>query len=153
MKRHGYAVSVPVAAKLMRNEGLRSKIKRRFKVTTDANHGYSISKNHLSQNFKPKKLNETWLSDITYIRTGQGWLYLTMVIDLFDRQVIGWALSNSSFTKDTIVPARKPRRNDEQANSKKIEVNEQMALPKRTIDKPLIFHCFACSSKAQQLNT
>jgi len=140
LKRQGYAVSRPRVAKLMRKEGLRSKIKGRFKVTTDSNHGYSISKNHLSRNFKPNVLNETWVSDITYIRTGQGWLYLTKVIDLFDRQVIGWALSKSLFTRETIVPAWKPRRNDEQANSKKAEFNEQMALSKRTIDKPLIFH-------------
>ena len=109
-------------------------------MTTDSNHRYSISKNHLSRNFKPNALNETWVSDITYIRTGQGWLYLTTIIDLFDRQVIGWALSKSLFTRETIVPAWKPRRNDEQANSKKAEFNEQMALSKRTIDKPLIFH-------------
>ena len=122
LKRQGYAVSRPRVAKLMRKEGLRSKIKRRFKLTTDSNHGYSISKNHLSRNFKPNALNETWVSDITYIRTGQGWLYLTTIIDLFDRQVIGWALSKSLFTRETIVPAWK------------------MALSKRTIDKPLIFH-------------
>ena len=65
LKRQGYAVSRPRVAKLMRKEGLRSKIKGRFKVTTDSNHGYSISKNHLSRNFKPNVLNETWVSDIT----------------------------------------------------------------------------------------
>ena len=67
-------------AKLVRKEGLRSKIKRRFRVATNSNHGYSISENHLSRNFKPKTLNETWVSDITYIKTGQGWLYLTTII-------------------------------------------------------------------------
>ena len=76
----------------------------------------------MSRNFKPKELNETWVSIITYIKTGQGWLYLTTVIDLFDRQVIGWALSKSLFTKETIIPAWK------------------MALSKRSINMPLIFH-------------
>ena len=122
LKRQGYLVSRPRVAKLMRKEGLRSKIKRRFRVTTNSNHGYSISENHLSRNFKPKTLNETWISDITYIKTGEGWLYLTTIIDLFDRQVIGWALSKSLFTNETIIPAWK------------------MALSKRAIDKPLIFH-------------
>ena len=122
LKRQGYAVSRPRVARLMRKEGLRSKTKRRFKVTTASNHGYSISENHLSRNFKPKTLNETWVSDITYIKTRQGWLYLTTVIDLFDRQGIGWALSISLFTRETIIPAWK------------------MAISKRTIDKPLIFH-------------
>ena len=77
LKRQGYIISRPRVAKLMRKEGLRSKIKRRFRVTTNSNHGYSISENHLSRNFKPKTLNQTWVSDITYIKTGQGWLYLT----------------------------------------------------------------------------
>ena len=58
MKSQGYTVSRPKVSKLMRKEGFRIKIKRRFKVTTDSNHGYSISKNHLSRNFKPKGLNE-----------------------------------------------------------------------------------------------
>ena len=122
LKRQGYIISRPRVAKLMRKEGLRSKIKRRFRVTTNSNHGYSISENHLSRNFKSKTLNETWVSDITYIKTGQGWLYLTTIIDLFDKQVIGWALSKSLFTSETIIPAWK------------------MALTKRTIDKPLIFY-------------
>ncbi len=122
LKRQGYLVSKPRVAKLMRKSGLRSKTKKMYRVTTDSNHGYSISKNHLSRNFKPKELNETWVSDITYIKTGQGWLYLTTVIDLFDRQVIGWALSKSLFTKETIIPAWK------------------MALSKRSINMPLIFH-------------
>ena len=85
LKRQGHVVSRPRVDRLMRKEGLRSKTKRRFRVTTASNHGYSISENHLSRNFKPKTLNETWVSDITYIKTGQFWLYLTTVIDLFDR--------------------------------------------------------------------
>jgi|TARA_B110000259_G_C14032671_1_gene407490 putative transposase len=105
MKRKGYFFSRLRVAKLMRKEALISKIKRSFKVTTDSNHGYCISKNHLSRNFTPKALNETWVSDITYIKTDQGWLYLTTIIDLFDRQLIGWALSKYLFTKETIVTA------------------------------------------------
>ena len=80
LKRQGYYVSRPRVSTLMRKEGLRSKIRRRFRVTTNSNHRYSISKNHLSRNFKPKTLNETWVSDITYIKTGQCWLYLTSLL-------------------------------------------------------------------------
>ena len=122
LKRQGFAISRLRVAKLMRKEGLKSKIKGRFRVTTNSNHGYSISENNLSINFKPKTLNETWVSDITYIKTGQVWLYLTTIIDLFDRQVIGWALSKSLFTNVTIILVWK------------------MALTKRKTDKPLIFH-------------
>lgn len=78
MEKKKLFVSRPRVERVMREEGLRSKTKRRFKVTIGSNHGYSISENHLSRNFKAKILNETWVSDITYIKTGQGWLYLTM---------------------------------------------------------------------------
>jgi putative transposase len=122
LKKQGYVISKPRVAKLMRLNGIRSKVKRKYKVTTDSNHSYAISKNHLNRNFKPTALNKVWVSDITYVRTAQGWLYLTTIIDLFDRQVIGWSLSQSLFTKETIIPAWK------------------MALSKRKIDSPLIFH-------------
>ena len=89
LKRSGYAVSQPRVAKLMKKEGLQSKIRKKWRVTKDSNHGYSISKNHLSRNFRPNSLNETWVSDISYIKTAQGWLYLTTIIDLFDSKVIG----------------------------------------------------------------
>ena len=101
---------------------LRSKVKRKHRITTDSNHKFSISKNHLNRAFTPATLNEVWVSDITYVRTAQGWLYLTTIIDLYDRQVIGWALSSNLSTKRTIIPAWR------------------MALSKRNITKPLIFH-------------
>ena len=122
LKKQGYVISKPRVAKLMRLNGIRSKVKRKYKVTTDSNHSYAISENHLNRNFKPTALNKVWVSDITYVRTAQGWLYLTTIIDLFDRQVIGWSLSKSLLTKETIIPAWK------------------MALSKRKIDSPLIFH-------------
>ena len=122
LKKRGYGVSKPRVAKLMRINGWRSKVKRRYKITTNSKHLYSISANYLGRNFKPTALNKVWVSDITYIRTGEGWLYLTTIIDLFDRQVIGWSLSKSLFTDQTIIPAWK------------------MALLKRTINQPLIFH-------------
>ena len=76
MKRKGYIVSKPRVAKLMRKNGLRSKVKKKYKVTTNSKHQYSISDNHLSRRFKPNALNETWVSDITYIKTGQGFGFI-----------------------------------------------------------------------------
>jgi len=122
LRNKGYIISKLRVAKLMRLNGLRSKVKRKYKITTDSNHSYSISKNHLNREFTPDSLNEVWVSDITYVRTAQGWLYFTAIIDLYDRQVIGWSLSKSLSTKDTILPAWR------------------MALSKRKIEKPLIFH-------------
>lgn len=91
--------------KIVSSKTKRSKLKRRFKVTTDSNHRYPVCSNHLNRNFTPKSLNEVWVSDITYIRTVAGWLYLTTIIDLYDRQVIGWSLSTRMYTDQTIIPA------------------------------------------------
>lgn len=122
LNRQGYHISKRRVAKLMRLNGMRSKIIRKYRITTDSNHRYPICRNYLNRNFTPDDLNQVWVSDITYIQTKQGWLYLTTVIDLFDRQVIGWALSTTLYTNQSIIPAWK------------------MALSKREIDKPLLFH-------------
>lgn len=122
LRKQGYLISKVRVSKLMKLNYLRSKIKRKYRITTDSNHSFSISKNHLNREFTPATLNEVWVSDITYVRTAQGWLYLTTIIDLYDRQVIGWALSSNLSTKRTIIPAWR------------------MALSKRNITKPLIFH-------------
>lgn len=122
LRKQGYLISKIRVSKLMKLNYLRSKVKRKYRVTTDSNHKFFISKNHLNREFTPATLNEVWVSDITYVRTAQGWLYLTTIIDLYDRQVIGWALSSNLSTKRTIIPAWR------------------MALSKRNITKPLIFH-------------
>ncbi len=122
LKRRGVSASRPRVAKIMRYNGLRSKVKKQYKATTNSNHKLAISENLLNRNFTPTALNQAWVSDITYIRTLEGWLYLTTIIDLFDRQVIGWSLSHTLFTKDTIMPAWK------------------MAISKRKISHKLIFH-------------
>ena len=61
----------------------------------------------LNQNFTVSRLNEVWVSDITYIKTSKGWLYLTTIVDLYDRQVIDWSLSTRLYTNQTIIPAWK----------------------------------------------
>jgi len=83
-------------ARLMRENGLFSKTKRCFKVTTtDSNHKLPVAPNRLNQNFKVEKPDKIWLTDITYIKTEQGWLYLAAVLDLYSRKIIGWATSES----------------------------------------------------------
>ena len=85
LKSKGHHISKKRVAKLMRINGWRSKLKKRFKVTTDSNHPYPICRNHLNRNFTANRLNEVWVPDITYIKTVTGWLYLTTIIDLYDR--------------------------------------------------------------------
>ena len=76
----------------MQLHGIRAKGKRRFKVTTDSNHKLPISPNLLNREFTVAEPDRVWVGDITYIATGEGWLRLAVVIDLFSRQVVGWSL-------------------------------------------------------------
>lgn len=97
--------SQPFVAKLMRENNIRSVIKKKFKVTTDSSHCYPVVENRLMQNFKVERMNQVWVSDITYIETKEGWAYLTVIIDLFDRKVIGWSLSKRMYAWQTSIPA------------------------------------------------
>lgn len=95
LKEAGIKCSENRVARLMRKEGIKSVHKRKFKVTTDSNHKLPISENVLNREFTADAPNQKWAGDITYIRTGQGWLYLSVVVDLFSRQIIGWSMSNT----------------------------------------------------------
>ena len=67
---------------------------RKYKATTDSNHAFSIAPNLLNQDFSANRPNQKWAGDISYIRTSEGWLHLAIIIDLYSRRVIGWAVSN-----------------------------------------------------------
>jgi len=83
-------------AKLMRKAAIRSKMRRRFVVrTTDSRHGHPIAPNRLNREFERSQPNQAWAADITYIPTGEGWLYLAAVIDLCSRKIVGWSTSDS----------------------------------------------------------
>ena len=86
-------------ARLMREAGLRAKTKRRYRpLTTNSKHEYGISENVLRRRFGVQEVggvNRAWCGDITYIRTGEGWLYLAVLLDLGSRMVVGWAMRNS----------------------------------------------------------
>lgn len=125
-------VSRPRVARLMKKAKIRSIVKRKFRVTTDSEHKYPVVENKLNRQFKVDKIATAWVSDITYIKTTQGWLYLTIILDLADRKIIGWALSSTMKAIDTVIPAWK------------------MAQKNRNITTELIFHSdrgiqYACS--------
>lgn len=137
----GFKASKQLVRKLMKKASLQSIIKRKFKITTDSSHKYPIVDNNLNRKFTVHRASEAWVSDITYIRTNQGWLYLTTVIDLFDRKVIGWALSSTMQAKKTSISAFK------------------MALINRPIknNQSLIFHSdrgiqYACEEFVRELS-
>lgn len=81
--------------RVMRNIGLYSHIKRKFVVTTDSNHLFKIADNIIGRNFTSDRPNHKWAADITYIPTEQGWLYLSVVMDLFSRKIVGWVMSDN----------------------------------------------------------
>ena len=89
----GFGVKRRYVSKRLQAMGLIPKARRKFKATTDSDHQLPVTPNLLQQDFSASKSNEKWVSDITYIKTDEGWLYLCVFIDLFSRQVIGWSMS------------------------------------------------------------
>ncbi|WP_286406190.1 IS3 family transposase [Myroides marinus] len=110
LKARGYKISEPTVAKYMKELGLRSKLAKKFKVTTDSKHNYLVVENILERRFKQTAPCKAWVSDITYIPVKEGFVYLTTVIDLYDRKLIGWSISKSMNTEDTTLAAFKMAR-------------------------------------------
>lgn len=103
-------------ARLMRQNGLRALPKRRCKQTTDSHHGAPVAPNLLDQDFAASGPNQKWGADISYIWTSEGWLYLAIVLDLFSRRIVGWAVSDRlkkdlalSALRKAIIIRRPPR--------------------------------------------
>jgi transposase InsO family protein len=105
LKREALIYSRSYVGLLMKEMGLKSILKRKYVITTDSKHSYPISGNELDRNFTSLKLGQKWVSDITYIRVNDDWNYLTTIIDLADRKVVGWALSEDMTTENTIMKA------------------------------------------------
>ena len=92
LRGRGFPASKKRVERLMRENDIRARHKRRYKVTTDSRHNLPIAPNLLDRNFSPAAPNQVWTSDITYLWTDEGWLYLAIVLDLFNREVVGWSL-------------------------------------------------------------
>jgi transposase InsO family protein len=122
LRKEGIHVSRPRVARIMKKANIRVNYKKKFKVTTDSKHNYPVAENLLNRDFRPNRIVQACVSDITYIRTRQGWLYLTIILSLADRKVIGWALSSGLSASQTSVAAWK------------------MAIRNRPVTGPLIFH-------------
>ena len=89
----GSKIGKEKVARLMRNLGLRPKAAKKFKgATTDSKHKFPIATNKLNQEFEAKRPNTKWVGDVTFIETGEGWLYLAAVLDLCTRKIVGWAM-------------------------------------------------------------
>ncbi len=89
----GHKVGKNRVAGIMRKQGWRAKGVKKFKATTNSRHTLAVAENLLQQNFEADRPNQKWVSDLTYIWTEEGWLYLAVVLDLYSRMVVGWAMS------------------------------------------------------------
>jgi len=107
LKDRGFSCSEPRVARIMKKNNIKSKIKLKYKVTTNSDHKKKKSPNLLQQNFAVNAPNKVWVSDLTFIWTSEGWLYLTTVLDLFHRKVVGWAMSKRMFSDVTTEAALK----------------------------------------------
>jgi putative transposase len=122
LQRKGFVCGRHRVARLMRREGIRPQKRRRWHpVTTQRQPGVIPAPNHLNQDFSAYTANKKWVSDFTYIDTAQGWLYLAIVLDLFSRKVVGWAMS-------------------EQMDTALVEVALHMALQGRQPTEDLLHH-------------
>ncbi|QLZ68060.1 IS3 family transposase ISAzvi9 [Legionella sp. PC1000] len=138
LNNEGEPVSRHRVAKIMRSNDWRARAAKKFKATTNSSHQLPVAPNLLQQNFLAHQPNEKWVSDITYIWTEEGWLYLAVVMDLYSRKIVGWALSER-MTKELVIDAL------------------QMAIWSRKPTKGLVLHSDRgsqyCSYEYQQLLT
>lgn len=123
LRSGGIRISRPRVARLMNKMGIKSIVRKKHRITTtDSGHAFAVNENILARNFSATAIGQKWVSDITYIPTGEGWLYLTAIMDLADRKIIGWSMSDTLAAEDTVVPAF------------------NMALARRQMERALIFH-------------
>jgi transposase InsO family protein len=122
LRRRGIRINHKRLARLLRKYGLNARLRRKHVITTKSDHSFPVCENILNRDFHAELPGQKWVSDITYLWTTSGWLYLTVVLDLFDRKNIGWAFSKTMDAEATVVPAL------------------IMAYTNRTPKKGLIFH-------------
>jgi len=140
LKNKGTDICRTQVALYMSEMGLRRKAKRKFKITTDSRHNFYTSPNVLNQHFKVDGPSMAWVSDITYIQTTKGFVYLTIIMDLYDRKIIGWSLSSTLTARRTSVAAW------------------EMAELTRDVSSGLIFHSdrgvqYACRAFTSKLDS
>jgi putative transposase len=121
LKRRGISCTRKRVAQLMQRAGIRAKTVKRYRRTTNSEHKKAISENLLDQRFIVNRPNNVWVSDITYIKTREGWLYLAAVLDLYSRRGVGWKL-------------------DKYLGSELVEKALLRALEERQVEKGIIFH-------------
>lgn len=104
IKDRGFPASRERVARLMKQNDIRARHKRRYKATTDSKHDLPVAPNLLDRDFAPTRPDQTWTADITYIPTAEGWLYLAVVMDLYTRMIVGWSM-DARMTRELVINA------------------------------------------------
>ena len=102
--RDGYHVGKKRVERLMKETGIYAVAKKKYRATTDSKHSLPVAANHLNRKFSVNKLNQFWVADITYIYTQEGWLYLSTIMDLYSRKIVGWSM-NHRITQELVIQA------------------------------------------------
>jgi transposase InsO family protein len=139
LDKDGHKIGRYKVRRIMRQMGLKSKTPKRFKLTTDSRHSFTVAPNVLDRNFDVDSPNKTWTADISYVWTFEGWLYLAIIMDLHSRKIVGWAM-DKRMKKDLALNAL------------------SMAYWQRKPDKGLLHHSdrgsqYACHEYRRQLET
>lgn len=130
--REGYTIGKKRVERLMQELDICAVAKKKYRATTDSAHSKSVAENHLNRQFTPKRPNQYWVADITYIYTKEGWLYLATIMDLYSRRIIGWSL-RGRLTKELVIAAL------------------HMALKQRRLSVDLLLHSDRGSQYASEL--
>ena len=112
LQARGFGCGENRIARLMRENGIKARTRKRFKITTKSDHNLPIAEDLVGRDFSASQMNRLWLSDITYIWTWEGWMYLGAVMDVYNRQIVGWALHdrlNKALVVDSLMIALKER--------------------------------------------
>ena len=104
LRARGYRVGKERVERLMREHGIRARHKRRWRATTDSKHSLPVAADLIGRDFAPARPNQSWGADITYLWTDEGWLYLAVVMDFFNREIVGWSLKEQ-LTADLVIDA------------------------------------------------
>jgi len=111
LRKKGVSVGKKRVERLMRENGLIGRRKRRFRRTTDSKHTSPIAPNVVARDFEPEAPNQVWAGDVTYIATAEGWCYLAVLLDLYSRRVVGWAMSANNDTDLALAALERALRN------------------------------------------
>ncbi|MNC29275.1 Integrase core domain protein [compost metagenome] len=104
LNRQGIVISERTVGRIMKKQGFRSRTVKKYKATTNSNHTLPVQDNVLNREFQATKPGEKWVSDITYVWTVEGWLYLASVMDLYSRKIVGWQMGER-MTKELVIGA------------------------------------------------